>query len=110
VQWKLDPKCAHQTVPPGLLLTLVENAIEHGLEPKIGGGRIVVSTGCGATGNWWLRVEDDGIGLDSQAKDHVGLSNLRLRLQQHYGPRACFSLDPMESGGARAEIRMAEAA
>lgn len=110
VEWKLDPQCAHQTVPPGLLLTLVENAIEHGLEPKIGGGRIVVSTGCGATGNWWLRVEDDGIGLDSQAKDHVGLSNLRLRLQQHYGPRARFSLDPMESGGACAEIRMAEAA
>jgi sensor histidine kinase YesM len=47
--------------------------------------------------------------LDSQAKDHVGLSNLRLRLQQHYGPRARFSLDPMESGGARAEIRLAEA-
>ena len=100
----LDPGCAEQMMPPGLLLTLVENAIEHGLEPKIGGGMLSMSSGRGA-GGWWLRVQDDGAGLSPQARDQVGLSNLRQRLQQHYGARARFTLQPLATGGVVAELR-----
>ncbi|NBQ91310.1 MAG: hypothetical protein EBT96_07855 [Betaproteobacteria bacterium] len=108
---ELDPQCAAQKVPPGLLLTLVENAIEHGLEPKIDGGTLRLSGGCGdaGTGGWWLRVEDDGLGLSPEARDQVGLSNLRQRLQQHYGSKARFTLQALGTGGTRAELHFEEA-
>lgn len=103
----LDPRCAQQDLPPGLLLTLVENAIEHGLEPKIGGGHLAIASGCEG-GGWWLRVDDDGLGLAADASDNVGLSNLRQRLQQHYAGRAHFQLSALPEGGTRAEIRFEE--
>lgn len=104
---ELDPRCAQQNLPPGLLLTMVENAIEHGLEPQIGGGRLQLRSGSDDTG-WWLRVDDDGVGLAPDASDHVGLANLRQRLQQHFGRRAHFNLSPRPEGGTRAEIRFEE--
>lgn len=102
----VDPECAAQAIPPGLLLTLVENAIEHGLEPQIEGGVLRLSSGRGDAdaGGWWLRVEDDGLGLSPHARDQVGLSNLRQRLQQHYGTKARFTLHPSSTGGTRAEL------
>ncbi len=106
-QIEIDPRCAQQPLPPGLLLTLVENAIEHGLEPKIGGGTLCIRSTRTEQG-WWLRVDDDGLGLAPDASDNVGLSNLRLRLQQHYAGRAHFQLSPRPEGGTRAEIRFEE--
>jgi signal transduction histidine kinase len=106
----VDPECAAQTIPPGLLLTLVENAIEHGLEPRIEGGVLRLSSGRGDAdaGSWWLRVEDDGLGLSPHARDQVGLSNLRQRLEQHYGTKAWFTLRPLSTGGTRAELAFEE--
>jgi LytS/YehU family sensor histidine kinase len=114
----VDPPAAHVhdlMLPPGLVLTLVENAIEHGLEPKIEGGTLRLSSGCSdraghGQGGWWLRVEDDGLGLSPQDRDQVGLSNLRQRLQQHYGSRARFTLQALATGGTRAELHFEEAA
>lgn len=103
----LDPRCAGRAVPPGLLLTLVENAIGHGLEPKIGGGVLRLRSGCDDVG-WWLAVEDDGAGLAPDARDSVGLSNLRQRLHQHFGARARFTLQPRPDGGVRAELHFEE--
>ncbi len=42
--WDLDPAAASASVPPLVLQPLVENAVRHGVEPAVGGGRIVVST------------------------------------------------------------------
>lgn len=110
---EVDPRCASQSIPPGLILTLVENAIEHGLEPKIEGGTLRLICGGDPSGEhspkgWWLRVEDDGLGLSPEARDQVGLSNLRQRLQQHYGSRARFSLEALNTGGTRAELHFEE--
>ncbi len=91
-------------LPPGLLLTLVENAVEHGLEPKIGDGHLVLRAGGEAGGAWWLRVDDDGLGLADDAHDDVGLANLRQRLRHHFGDRARFTLQARAEGGTRAEI------
>jgi len=97
---------AAEPVPPGLLLTLVENAVAHGLEPRIGGGRLQVTGGREAGGGWWLRVEDDGLGLADDAQEHVGLANLRQRLAHHFGPRARFALQRRPEGGTRADIHI----
>jgi signal transduction histidine kinase len=100
----IAPDLAPEPLPPGLLLTLVENAVEHGLEPKIGGGRLWVTGAREADGRWWLRVDDDGLGLADGAEDDVGLANLRQRLRHHFGPHAHFTLRRRDEGGTRAEI------
>ncbi|WP_457420617.1 sensor histidine kinase [Roseateles sp. P5_E7] len=100
----IAPDLEAEPLPPGLLLTLVENAVEHGLEPKIGGGRLTLAAGREPDGHWWLRVDDDGLGLANDAEDDVGLANLRLRLKHHFGERACFTLQRRTEGGTRAEI------
>lgn len=95
-------------LPPGLLLTLVENAVEHGLEPKIGEGCLTLTVGGDPGGSWWLRVDDDGLGLADDAADDVGLANLRQRLSHHFGDRARFTLQRRAEGGTRAEILINE--
>ncbi|MFZ9434161.1 MAG: hypothetical protein ACO26I_09780 [Burkholderiaceae bacterium] len=92
-------------------LVEVENAIEHGLEPKIEGGMLRLSGGRfnHGPGAWWLRVDDDGLGLSPESRDQVGLSNLRQRLRQHYGSKARFTLQAPGTGGTRAELHFEEA-
>lgn len=68
-------------LPPGTLLTLAENAITHGLEPQISGGRLALRAR--RDGAWLsLSVCDDGCGLAPGWRDGVGLSNTRRRLAQ----------------------------
>lgn len=100
----IAPATAPLSLPPGLLLTLVENAVGHGLEPKIGGGSVRIVSSAGDEG-WRLQVDDDGLGLAAEARDGVGLGNLRQRLQHHFGDSAHFELGPRPGGGTRAEIR-----
>jgi signal transduction histidine kinase len=105
LQWQVncDPGLENREVPPGLLLTLVENAIEHGLEPKIGGGRLSLQAQPLAEG-WRLTVLDNGQGLAPGSIENVGLANLRQRLHHHFGASARFTLTPRAEGGAQAEI------
>jgi hypothetical protein len=56
------PGLAEQQLPPGLLLTLVENAVEHGVSQRLEGGLVQVSA-TGRPGSWVLKVCDDGVGL-----------------------------------------------
>jgi two-component system sensor histidine kinase AlgZ len=42
--WDLDPAAASASMPPLVLQPLVENAVRHGIEPALAGGRIVIST------------------------------------------------------------------
>ncbi|MBN8506034.1 MAG: histidine kinase [Burkholderiales bacterium] len=99
----IEPALVPQPLPPGLLLTLVENAVAHGIEPKIGGGRVRVSAALTPVG-WRLGVEDDGVGLAGEGGAGVGLANLRQRLQHHFAGNARFSLQPRAEGGTRACI------
>jgi LytS/YehU family sensor histidine kinase len=105
----LDPALADRPLPSGLLLTLVENAIEHGLEPRIGAGQVWVSALL-APGGWTLQVDDDGVGLPRQQVDGVGLSNVRQRLQHRFGAGASLTLQPRAAGGTRASIHIPEEA
>jgi signal transduction histidine kinase len=66
-------------LPPGLLLTLTENAITHGIEPQLRGGRIEVQARR-VTSGVVLSVRDDGPGLAPGWAEGVGLQNTRRRL------------------------------
>jgi signal transduction histidine kinase len=90
------------TLPTLMLQPLVENAIDHGLEPKIDGGRVRVSARV-VDGRLDIRVEDDGLGLDIARRPRrqgtgMALSNIRERLDTRYGFAAALTLAPQAVG------------
>jgi len=91
--------------PPMMLQTLIENAIKHGLEPKVAGGTITVR---GHVNEATLHVDvcDDGIGIDLHADEGVGLANIRERLALLYGKDAELVIELPPGGGACASIRL----
>jgi hypothetical protein len=111
LRFRIDVDAAARRVllPPGLLLTLVENAVQHGVEPQINGGEIVL---CGsvlgpAPGDEALfEVRDTGPGPAADLREGVGLTNVRQRLALTCGPRARMVIAPAAGGGCRAEIRV----
>jgi signal transduction histidine kinase len=99
-------------VPPLLLQPLVENAIKHGLEPQVEGGRIRVSASREG-GQLVLQVRDTGAGLSATAASategtRFGLTQVRARLATLYGERATLQLvaAPDTEGGTLAIIRL----
>src|SRR4026208_1076957 len=83
--------------PPMTLLTLVENAVRHGIDPSEEGGRIEVDVRV-SNGRCRVRVTDSGVGLqstnDGLGNDSLGtgLSTLRERLQLTFGSDAQLRL------------------
>ena len=92
-------------LPPGLLLTLVENAIAHGLEPQLAGGHLRLrASRQGALA--LFEVLDDGPGPSADMQDGVGLGNARQRLALNFGPAARLQIGPAPGGGCLAEITL----
>jgi signal transduction histidine kinase len=89
----LPPALAGLEIAPMLLQPLLENAIRHGLEPKIEGGLLTVSAAREGTA-LVLTVRDTGLGLDAPASHGtgLGLENIRERLLALYGPGASLTL------------------
>ena len=85
---------------PMLLQPLVENAIKHGLEPKIGGGSITVSADV-HEGVLQIRVQDSGLGFGvatATAGSGSGLTNVRARLKALYGDAAKLTIEQAKEG------------
>lgn len=91
--------------PPLLLITLVENAIKHGIEPRPGAGRVILRADV-EDNDLRVRVIDDGAGLQPGLGSGVGLANVRDQLATRHGPAASFRLRSGRHGGAEAEIRV----
>ncbi len=77
-------------LPPGIVLTLVENAIAHGIEPQLRGGHIEIAARRDG-GRLVLSIRDDGPGLAPGWTEGVGLSNTRRRLVDTF-PNATLTL------------------
>ena len=97
--YSLEASDAVRAMPlsPMLLQPLVENAIKHGLEPKIEGGSVAVSA---RVENGALRIEivDTGLGFGvatDTAGSGTGLANVRARLKALYGDRAKLAIDQL---------------
>ena len=133
VNLQLPPELATLPLPPLLLQPLVENAIKHGLEPKVEGGRLDVSARreTGPNGpQLVLQVRDTGVGLGAAAAaaaaaasaaaaaapagaahtggSGFGLEQVRTRLATLYGARASLQLTPAvdAEGGALATLTL----
>jgi LytS/YehU family sensor histidine kinase len=92
-------------VPSMAVLTLVENALKHGVSPSVEGGFIRVSANRD-TQSLRLVVADSGRGLDVRHGRGVGLANIRQRLVMMYGQSATLSLKPAEPRGVVASVSM----
>ena len=93
--------------PPMTLLTLVENAMRHGIDPSEEGGRIDVRVSV-KDGRGRAEVSDTGMGLargsDGLAGLGTGLANLRERLQLAFGGDATVRISEIQPHGVHAEI------
>jgi len=93
--------------PPMTLMTLVENAVRHGIDPSEDGGRIEVRV-TEAGNRCRVQVIDTGVGLQ-RAGDGLGtgLSALRERLQLVFGQDARLHVTSLAPRGVRAELEFA---
>lgn len=92
--------------PPLTLLTLVENAVRHGIDPDEDGGHIQVTVNVEG-GVCRVRVSDTGIGLGDGARHPgtgTGLASLQERLQLVFGEQTRLHLSPMTPRGVVAEL------
>jgi hypothetical protein len=103
---EIDASAMDCLVPSLLLQPLVENAIQHGLEPSGKPGELCIA---GARDGEWLRltVEDDGVGLQPGRGNRagVGLANVRERLAALHGAAHEFSITERQQGGVVVSIK-----
>jgi signal transduction histidine kinase len=102
----VDPAALSVRCPPTTLLTLVENAVRHGIDPSEEGGRIVVHISRRAD-RCVVRVSDTGAGLHESAHGlGTGLTTLKDRLQLIFGDAAHLRLTSDSPRGVIAEVDM----
>ncbi len=98
------------TVPSLILQPLVENALKHGLAPKLGANKLTIR-GSLTQGYLCLSVEDNGVGLKRADRENatpsmgVGLRNIEERLRTIYGSKGRLVLQNMALGGSRATLQ-----
>jgi sensor histidine kinase YesM len=99
-----DPATLPLRCPPTSLLTLVENAVRHGIDPGVEGGRIDVAVTL-SEGRCRARVSDTGVGFGRATPGlGTGLSNLRERLQLAFAGAAALRIEGIEPHGTRVDI------
>jgi two-component system, LytTR family, sensor kinase len=105
----LAPDVADARVPLLVVQPLVENAVRHGLAPRVREGSLIVRA-VRDNGRTRIDVEDTGIGLPPGWKLHdatgTGLRNLASRLTAEFGDAATLDVEPREGGGVRATVTL----
>jgi sensor histidine kinase YesM len=89
--------------PPMLLISVIENAVKHGIEPRAEGGAVRLEARRSGD-SLAVTVADTGRGLAGKIGQGIGLPNLREHLKALYGARATFSLEAATPQGVRATI------
>ncbi|MCH8619648.1 histidine kinase [Undibacterium sp. TS12] len=90
-------------IPPLAIMSLVENAIKHGIEPQPGEVRIDIHARCEG-GTLHVAVRDNGRGFQNELGSGVGLLNVQERLLALFGEQAELRLSPRQTGGVDAEL------
>jgi signal transduction histidine kinase len=105
LDYKLEApaELAAARLPTMMLLTLVENAVKHGINPAIEGGAIRVSASCESS-MLTVKVADTGRGMSAQQGHGSGLANVRQRLTLLFGATGSLSLSRAEPRGVIASL------
>jgi LytS/YehU family sensor histidine kinase len=103
------PDAVAARVPLFIVQPLVENAVRHGLAPRVRGGSLIVRA-VRDNGRTRIDVEDDRVGLPPGWHLHdatgTGLRNLASRLAAEFGDAAALEISPREEGGVRATVTL----
>lgn len=97
VRTQIEPAALEALIPNLLLQPLVENAIIHGIAPRVAPGTVDVISRV-ENGRVWLEVRDDGCGFTPDTSSRrtdgksIGLANTRERLAKRYGAESEFTL------------------
>ncbi|HVA33799.1 MAG TPA: histidine kinase [Candidatus Baltobacteraceae bacterium] len=100
----VDEDARSSAIPFMLLQPLIENSIRHGM----GSSRASLALDIAVTrrdGQTVVTVDDDGLGLDPNARRGIGLRNVASRLEYMYGDRAAFEIAVRPTGGTRVVLR-----
>jgi len=100
----IDETLINFQCPPMTLLTLVENAVRHGIDPSETGGSIAIEVRLESS-HCLASVTDTGVGLKAEGRGlGTGLASLRERLQLAFGAEAQLRLCEVAPHGVRAEV------
>ncbi len=96
-------------VPTMMLQPLAENAVRHGIEPRLGQGVVRIEAAI-EQGRLQLRVRDNGVGFQalpsSVPREGVGLANTRARLSELHGADASVSIHCPSAGGTIVHVEL----
>ena len=101
---RIDPTLRPLRFPAMSILTLVENAIRHGIDPALAGGSIVIGAAAPSASTLHVWVADTGVGMSDKAAPGLGLSNLESRLKAFFGPSARLELSEVAPHGLRVDL------
>lgn len=123
-QIELDPALAECRIPALTIQPIVENALIHGCEPRVGSSRISITVNTDGDGII-IRVSDNGIGMEREQLESllgaisdraepphqaetrsVGLKNIAQRLKLKYGSRTAIHIESTRDVGTRVTIRI----
>jgi signal transduction histidine kinase len=99
----VPPQLGADRIPTMMLLTLVENAVKHGINPTVAGGTIRI-TASHEESQLVLKVADSGGGMAATEGHGMGLANIRRRLTMLYGDSAVLSLARAATRGVVATV------
>ena len=107
----IQPDTLDLLVPTMILQPIAENAIRHGIEPRLAPGLLVLES-LRLKDRLVLTVRDNGIGIPSQSqsqpprREGIGLANTRARLQELYGSRAAITVQSSPETGTAVHIEI----
>src|SRR5262245_40576252 len=104
----VDTRLRSMRIPPMILQPLVENAIKHGIGPKVEGGEVRIAARL-ASDRLEIVVEDTGAGRSSKSRQRgagIGLSNIQERLLRLFGDAGALRLEERSPEGMRAVLTL----
>ena len=103
VHLDLPNELHNAAIPPMLLQPLIENAIRHGLEPKLEGGGIAL-TAARNDDSVRISIVDTGLGFSNKTSNGIGLKNVRERIEKLYGTRGNVLVEENQPSGTKVVV------